>query len=325
MMVPVIDQPASLRATRVACAGVIRSTTVVTRRNVWLGSRSSALPSASTRMRYAEPRWLPSVITVTPARPSTGNPALPPVRSMTTTYGPLGVASAVCGPRAVRSLRPSGRVNTKRVAPGGVGVGLVLNVRQPLEPRPVRVLRVVGEHPDLQQVRRMEHREMTDHRGQQARRAVGVAADGDRRKGPQLHQFRAVVDQTVGAQELRHPHVADGFEVRLRRALRPGELAADRRLQQPVDRGLGADADPGRRVEVGVDLSRPLPVGADDRQQVLGMRCVVVEERHLCGRRRRHPRAQSRQIAQVFLAVGVDFGHLLAAGPAAGHEARRWP
>ena len=30
------------------------------------------------------------------------------------------------------------------------------------------------------------------------------------------------------------------------------ELAADRRLQQPVDGGLGPEADPGRGVEVGV-------------------------------------------------------------------------
>ena len=92
-VVPVMDQPASLRATRVACAGVILSATDVTRRNVWLGNRSSAVPSGSTRIRYAEPRWLPSVITVTPALPSTGKPALPPVRSMTTTYGPLGAVS----------------------------------------------------------------------------------------------------------------------------------------------------------------------------------------------------------------------------------------
>ena len=67
----------------------------------------------------------------------------------------------------------------------------------------------------------MEHREVADHRGQQARRPVRVAADGDGRKCPQLHQFRAVVDQAVGAQELGHPHVADRFEVRLRRPCGP--------------------------------------------------------------------------------------------------------
>ena len=78
MMVPVIDQPASLRAMRLGLPGVILSDIEVTSRNVWLGSRSSAVPSASTRMRYAEPRWLPSVITVTPARPSTGKPARRP-------------------------------------------------------------------------------------------------------------------------------------------------------------------------------------------------------------------------------------------------------
>ncbi len=166
----------------------------------------------------------------------------------------------------------------------------------------------------------MEHRQMTDHRGQQRRGPVGVATDGDGRKCPQLNKFRAILDQAVGAQELGHPHVADRLQVRLRRALWAGQLAAGVRLEQPVHRDLGADTDPGGGVEVRVGLTRPLPVRADDRQQIVGMRCVVPEERHLSRRRRRHPGAQTGQVSQVFLAVGIDLGYPLAALTAAGHE-----
>jgi hypothetical protein len=124
---------------------------------------------------------------------------------------------------------------------------------------------------------------MADHRGQQTRCAAEVTADRDRRKGAGLQQLRAVVDEAVGAQELRHPHVADRLQVRLRGACRAREFTADIRLEQTVDGGLGADPDPGGGEEVGVGLARPLPVRPDDRQQVLGVRRVVVEERHLSG------------------------------------------
>ena len=72
----------------------------------------------------------------------------------------------------------------------------------------------------------MEHRQVADHRGQQTGGTRCVTADRDRRKGPQLNEFRAVVDQTVGAQELGQPHVADRLEVWLRRGLRARQLAA---------------------------------------------------------------------------------------------------
>ena len=228
----------------------------------------------------------------------------------------------VGGVRAARGqiAEPVGAGEHQPRRPRRIGVGLVLHVRQPLQPRPLGVLRIVGQNPQLQQVRRMEHRQVADHRGQQPGRAGRVAADRDGRKRAQLNEFRAVVDQAVGAQELGQPHVADRLEVRLRRALRARQLTADGRLEQSVDGRLGSDPDPRRGVEVGVGGPGPLPVGPDDRQQIVGMRCVVVEERHLRGGRRRHAGPQAGQIPQVLLAVGVDLGHLLAAGSAARHE-----
>ena len=294
MMVPVMDQPASLRATR---AGLLRCHPVGDRGDQ--AERLVGQPVVGAAVGV-DPDPVRRAAVVAQRDHRDAGPAVD--RESGLAAGQVDDDDVRAARRGVGGVRAAGGQVAQTVGAGehhaggarGVGVGLVLDVRQPLEPGPVRVLGVVGEHPDLQQVRRMEHREVADHRGQQARRTGGVAADRDRRKGAQLHQFRAVVDQAVRTQELRHPHVADRLEVRLRRALRPGQLAADRRFEQPVDRGLGAEADPGSGVEVGVGLSRPLPVGADDRQQIIGMGRVVVEERHLRGGRRRHPRAQTR-------------------------------
>ena len=134
--------------------------------------------------------------------------------------------------------------------PALIGVAGVRDVRQPFDPGPVRILGVIGEHPDLQLIGRMEHGQMADHRGQQAGCAGRIPADRDGRKGPQLQQFRAIVNQTVGAQKLHRPHVTDRFQIGLRCGTRAGEFAADGGLEQPVHGWLVADSDPGCGVEV---------------------------------------------------------------------------
>ena len=124
------------------------------------------------------------------------------------------------------------------------------DVRQPFDPGPGRILGIVGEHPDLKLIGCVEHGQMADHGGQQARRTGRVATDRDGRKCPQLQQFRAVVNQAVGAQELHRPHVTDRFQIGLRCGTRAGEFAADGGLEQPVHGRLVADSDPSCGVEV---------------------------------------------------------------------------
>lgn len=103
--------------------------------------------------------------------------------------------------------------------PGPVGFGLVLDMWQPFQPGPVGILGVLGEDADLQQVGRMEDRQVADHRGQQSIGSRSITADRDRWKTAQLHEFRAIVDQPMGTQELDHPHVAYRLEIGLGAAL----------------------------------------------------------------------------------------------------------
>ncbi len=115
--------------------------------------------------------------------------------------------------------------------PGPVGFGLVLDMWQPFQPGPVGILGVLGEDADLQQVGRMEDRQVADHRGQQSIGSRSITADRDRWKTAQLHEFRAIVDQPMGTQELDHPHVAYRLEIGLGGGAAGRQLAADRRLQ----------------------------------------------------------------------------------------------
>ena len=232
MIVPVIDQPASLRATRVGLCG---RHPVDSRRHKAeglvgqpvvggaVGVDADAVRRAAVVAERDDGDAGPAVDRE--ARPAAGKIDDDDIRPARSGVGGVRAARGQVAQPVWAGEHHPGRAR-------GVGVGLVLYMRQPLEPGPVRILRVVGEHPDLQQVRRMEDRQVADHRRQQSRRAVWVAADRDGRKCAQLHQFRAVVDQPVGAQELGHPHVAHRLEMRLRRSLRSGQLAADRGLEQ---------------------------------------------------------------------------------------------
>ena len=128
----------------------------------------------------------------------------------------------------------------------------VLGMGKPLQELPVRILRIVDEHPDLQQIRRVEHRQVADDGPHQRGRPGRITADRDGRKRPKLNKFRAVVHQSVGPQELGQPHVTDRFEVGLGGRLRAGQFPPDGRLEQAVDRRLRADPDAGGGVELGV-------------------------------------------------------------------------